>query len=131
MDVQDLVVRLGIRFFIATIAQPPYITTKHQSHTISVDTSVIVAPIVCTRINAGTALLLGNTLPMMCSHSGNASVGSDAPLSRSVGIDVHIMLIIAASGRLNSVERAIANSIAESIYGTITEIIAAKVPFVG
>ena len=110
-----MVVRLGIRFFIAIVARTPYMPTKHQSHIISDVTSFSPAPIVCARINAGTALLLGNILPKVCRGLGNASVGSDAPLTRSVGMDSQSMLIVADSGRLNSVEIVVANSIADSI----------------
>ena len=105
--------------------------TKLQSHIISDATSFSSAPIVCTRINAGTALLLGSILPIVCNQLGKASVGSDAPLRRSVGIDIHSMLIVAASGRLNSVEMVIDNSIADSIKGSIVAIITIEEPFVG
>ena len=109
----------------------PYITTNTHSLTTSAHTSDMLAPILCTRINAVTALLLGIILPMLYIQCGKASGGSEAPLSSNIGIDVHSVQIIAVSGRLYSVESVIASSITESIYGNITAMQLHIEPFIG
>ena len=77
------------------------------------------------------ALLLGSIFPTIYIQCGIASGGSDAPLSRSVGMEVHSVQIIALSSRLNSVESVVASSIAESKYGAITAMQESVEPFIG
>ena len=72
LDVRDLVVRPGIRLFMAIVAVMPYIRDSIQSVVVCEVTLSKVPPIVCTRINASTALLLGNILPKIYIHCGKA-----------------------------------------------------------
>ena len=77
------------------------------------------------------ALLDGSSLPMVYSGAGNASAGSDAPLRRSMGIELHIMVSSGVSGRLKSVERAMPSIIKLRQYGVKMAMHVAIVPCCG
>ena len=114
--------------FMARIVK---IAVRAHSRVSSGRTSDREAPILCTRINAGTALLDGSSRPMVCIHRGKASTGSDVPLSSRMGIDVQMIIINGSSTLLNSVESAMASIITAAIYDTITTMAANRLPLSG
>ena len=105
-------VNLSDTLFIATAV---YKAVNAHNFESSGNTWAKLAPMLCMRIKAGTALVDGRSNPSVCIQPGNASTGKDAPLSRRTGIELQMVYISGCSTLLASVESVIASIITASI----------------